>query len=232
MAKNKEKNTPIRYEDMAMAKCLVLPPYEAATYAVQGVEGVTLSLDFIALIIRRYREGASAPTIARELSIQEKLVRRWVFRANELNILKMRDPGEETLEMTPVLERPKLEVDEDTDDRLSAKMLDRADMILNAITPDKIETAKLKDLTGALSQLVTNSRLLANKSTSNTKTETVVQYLTKLNSMSVAERLKLAEARGDLALPAPAEVIDVTPKEEAESVFAEEEDLDFLSLED
>jgi len=164
----------------------------------------------LAHIIKRYREGASSYEISDELKERNKTVREWLQRAEQLHLLRIRRQGEvfEEKQLTKRLDREeerqrKQEEDEDKDLALAERLRERIESILDAITPAKISAAKLKDLTSSMSMFIEKYRLLTNKSTANTASQNIVHYITQLNTLSVADKVKMIAGRNAPALPEP-----------------------------
>jgi len=79
---------------------------------------------------------------------------------------------------------------------MAERLREKAQQILESVDERSIKEAKLKDKVGSAVQLLTIERLITNKSTVNTSHRSVVEHITRLNSMTVAEKMRLIENRG------------------------------------
>lgn len=186
---------------LAAPDMLKLAPLAAVPYVKHRLfRRCRLSDETIAKLIKRYREGASVRTIGAELRIDDETVKRWLHRAEEVHVLRVRRKLDDKVEK---FEAGRIEAEQrmlhkkeeaiDADLALAQRLRMKIDLVLNALTPEKASRAKWKDLVDSLAKLVEKERLLTNKSTANT-TQNVVQYIAHLSTMPIAERMRLAEA--------------------------------------
>jgi transposase len=154
-------------------------------------------------IIKRYRDGQGVRQIAKEVAVSTSAVNTWTRRAEELHILSIRRPGSDAIEKavtakaiseanTAALVEKKV----DADIKMAERLREKAQQILESVDERSIKEAKLKDKVGSAVQLLTIERLITNKSTVNTSHRSVVEHITRLNSMTVAEKMRLIENRG------------------------------------
>lgn len=199
---------------LTVKEMLKLPPADCIKYVREGEERGAASIpdEAIATIIRRYREGASQRKISVELGVSTSTVFLWLERCEQHNIVHIRRLKEvkvgrleEEAAQTEVRILKKKEALLDADAKLSNDIREKIEIVLKELTPEKAKTTKWKDLVDSLAKLVEKDRLLSNKSTSNS--QSVVQYITQLNTMPLADRQKMAQARlaggAKRALPAP-----------------------------
>lgn len=214
MVKKKVIKIPGELPRLPAPEMLQMSPIAAVPYVKHGIRRCGLSDELIATIIKRYRDGAGILTLSKELDITEETVKRWLYRAEEVHVLRVRrktdDLNEKHVAKRHAAEERILQKKEeaaDADLELSQKLRGVIDMILKKLTPEKADKAKFKDLVDALVKLIEKDRLLLNKSTANT-TQSVVQYIAHLNAMPMAQRIQLAQATlvsHTPALPAPEE---------------------------
>lgn len=200
MHKRKVIKIPGELPRLPVPEMLQMPPLQAVPYVKHGIERCGVTDEFIATIIKRYRDGAGILTLSKELDTTEETIKRWLYRAEEVHVLRVRrktdDLQEKHAEKIYATEERILQKREDAADadlELSAKLRDTMQLILKELTPEKALKTKFKDLVDSLVKLIEKDRLLTNKSTANA-TQSVIQYITHLNTMPMAQRIQLAQA--------------------------------------
>ena len=153
-------------------------------------------------IVKRYREGQGVRQIAKEIAVSTRAVNTWLLRAEELHILDVRRPGYDAdakaitaKAISEANTAALVEKKVDADVKMAEKLREKAQEILESVDDRTIKEAKLKDKVGSAVQLLTVERLLTNKSTVNTSHRSVVEHISRLNSMTVAEKMKLIKNR-------------------------------------
>jgi len=151
-------------------------------------------------IIKRYREGQCIPQISKEAVVSRSAISTWLRRAEELHILTIRRAGARVIEKavtakaiseanTAALVEKKV----DADVKLAERLREKAQAILESVDEETIKKANLKEKVGSAVQLLTIERLLTNKSTVNTSHRSVVEHITRLNLMTMADKVKLVK---------------------------------------
>lgn len=214
------KNLPV----LPSAEMLMIPAKEAVKYLRNAFGPMGFDNDTLETIILRYRDGDNAKMIATDMRITQQSVGLWIQRAAEIHVLQDRNRARTQKPRLEILreESAKKEVEilneeqkrVKADSELAEKFREKAEEILEKMTPEKIEDAKLKDQMDAASRAITISRLLGGQSTVNTSSRTIVEHITRLNGMTVAEREELIAKKRQMIASSRVETVpDNTPWE-------------------
>lgn len=183
----------------------VLPAEEATTYLrnVYGYgRGTAVDDGVVSQIIKKYREGRTYRGIAEDLKLSTQTVKMYLQRAESLHIVRVRRGVETKAEEIAVREiavrERKLELEgtrAEEDAKLAAAIRKEIWATLAEITPEKRQDAKFKDLVDGLCRLVEKERLISDKSTVNTATHSVIERITRLDSLSMKQQEELIKKR-------------------------------------